>query len=430
MSTAKTSADAVTIDWDHNAPASLASVHARLNRLAAETPIVWNTAYGGFWVIAGFDETNTAYQDWETFSSMHDGVEGDAFAKRDKDLYPADRTPRTGLSIPEQPARFVPTECDPPMHTAVRRLEAPFFTPKAVRSYEEGIREHTIEALEAVRATGRIDFSADLANVVPVKMASKLIGGGVPDWETLSGTVHNMMLHPVSSPEFPMDLFLSMQGQILDLVKKRKESPQGDVASALMAGSIFDVRVEPEEAQTILNGLTFGSTDTTATTVLHTLRWLSGNPEAREQLRQSPDRIPKAVEEFLRLYTPSLGVARTVARDAEFFGHALQEGQRVLLLNSAANRDPRKFPRPLEVDFDRENVRDHIAFGSGPHRCLGAPVARLELKIMLEEVLRRMPDFTVIEEEIEEYPRKGGTLGLAKVPARFTPSDAPQPAMV
>jgi cytochrome P450 len=419
--TAKTATQAPTENWDHNAPVSLAEVTDRLNRYASETPIVWNTAYGGFWVIAGYEECNTAYSDWETFSSLHDGVEGDPFAKRDVGLHPEDRTPRTGLSIPEQPSRFVPTECDGPMHSQIRRLEAPFFTPKATRSHEDFIRKHTVEAIESVQATGRIDFAADIAHVIPVKMASELIGKGTPDWRTLSDTVNQMLLHPASSPEFPMDLFRSMQGQILELVTKRKDDPQDDVASALMKGTIFDDPVQPVEAQTILNGLTFGSTDTTATTFLHAVQWLSAHPEERENLRRNPDLIPAAIEEFLRLFTPGLGIARTVVRDTDFFGYELKEGQRVLLLNSAANRDPRKFEDPLTAKFDRDNIRDHIAFGSGPHRCLGAPIARLELKIILEELLERLPDFQVIEEEVVEYPRKGGTLGFATVPARFTP---------
>jgi len=420
--TAKTAAEAPQIDWDHNAPVALTEVHERLNRYAAELPIVWNTAYGGFWVFSGYEETNAAYADWETFSSMHDGVAGDAFSEHDRGQYPEGRTPRGGLSIPEQPSRFVPTEADGDMHSQIRRLEAPFFTPKAVRSHETFIREHAIEAIESVRASGRIDFAADIADVIPVKMASELIGRGTPDWRTLTDTVNQMLLHPVSSPDFPMEQFRSMQRQILELCTQRKDDPQGDVASALMQGQVFGVPVATEQAQTILNGLTFGSTDTTATTFLHSVQWLSNHPEAREQLREDPTLIPKAIEEFLRLFTPGLGVARTVTRDVEFFGYALREGDRVMLLNSAGNRDPRKFENPLEIDFDRPNVRDHIAFGSGPHRCLGAPIARLELKIILEELLQRIPDFEVIDDEVVEYPRKGGTLGFVAVPARFSPS--------
>jgi len=426
--TAKTPAEAPTIEWDHNAPVPLEAVWKRLNTLAAVTPIVWNTTYGGFWVVSGYEEATAAYQDWETFSSLHDGVEGDPFAERDALLHPPDRTPRNGLSIPARPSRFVPTEADGIMHSQIRRLEAPFFTPKAVRSYEAKIRQYTVEALEAVRPTGKIDFVDDLANVVPVRMASELIGGGTPDWKTLADTVHQMLLEPVSSPKFPLELFRSMQGQILDLAIERQGEPRGDVASALMQGSIMDTPVRPIEAQTILNGLTFGSTDTTATTILHAIRWLSAHPHERERLRKNPAAIPAALEEFLRLFTPSLGITRTVTRDTEFFGYAFSEGQRVMLLNSAANRDPRKFPDPLTLDFGRDNVRDHIAFACGPHRCLGAPVARLELRVMLEELLQRIPDFTVVEQGVVEYPRKGGTLGFDKLPGRFTPSLEPAAA--
>jgi cytochrome P450 len=124
----------VEIDFDHYQPRSLADLLALYDKLVTEAPIAWSTAHGGFWLLSGFDVVREAYSDWEHFSSLHDGVPGDPFARRDVGLYPEERTPRQGFSIPPAPARFVPTEADPPMHTDVRRLEAPFFTPKAVRT--------------------------------------------------------------------------------------------------------------------------------------------------------------------------------------------------------------------------------------------------------------------------------------------------------
>jgi cytochrome P450 len=412
---------ALEVDFDHNAPISAADLYATLQRLVEEKPIAYNRAHGGYWIVSSYDAVREVYTDVESFSSLHDGVEGDPFAKRDAGHYPEDRTPRGGISIPPQPVRFVPTEADPPMHTDVRRLEAPFFTPKAVRGYEADVRRHTTDAIDAVIERGRIDFVSELTMVVPTKITCRIIGLDPDDWEDLSVTVHAMGITPMHSPDFPMDRFRATQRHILELVSDRKREPREDVASNLVQGSVLGVPVEPDEAQTILNGLTFASTDTTATTMLHALQWLARNPRTRERLRQDLSLLPQAIEEFLRLFTPGTGLARTVTRDMDFHGHQFKEGDRVYMLSGIANRDPRKFPNPLEVDIDRENAKDHIGFGAGPHKCLGAPVARLEMRIMFEEILRRLPDFVIDEAGVREYPHKSGVIGFDTVPATFTP---------
>lgn len=411
----------VEIEHDDHVPMPTADLYEFLNRLAAETPIVWNRAHGGYWVVAGYEEALEVYTDWERFSSSHDGVEGDPFAAREADREP--RTRRLGFAIPEAPSRFVPTEADGRLHTDVRRLESPFFTPKAVRGYEDEIRRHVTEALDTAAERGEIDFAEFVASVT-TKLTCRLIGVGEESWEDFAATVHAIGLTGFGSPNFPIERFRATQERILGLCADRKQTPADDVASALMRGSILGEPVTVPEAQTILNGLTFGSTDTTNTTLLHAVQYLAAHPDLRERLRGVPELLPKAIEEFLRLFTPGLGAARTVTRDHDFHGHAFREGDRVHVLTSAANRDPRKFPRPLEFDMERENVKDHIAFAAGPHRCLGAPVARLELRVMLGEILRRIPDYAIDPARVVEYPQKSGVIGYDSVPATFARQSA------
>jgi cytochrome P450 len=413
----------LVIDFDHTAPLTAAEREELINDLAARKPIAFTTAHGGFWMVSGYDAVVEVLTDYDRFSSLHDGVEGDSWASRDVGLYSEDRTPRQGANIPALPARFVPTECDPPMHTDIRRLEAPFFTPKAVRGYAEMIRNHTREHINLVIESGRSELVADVISPVPVKTTREIIGFGEKGWEDFSETIHAMAMYPIASPQFPMDRFLSTRGQIDELVAKRKGEPAHDVASALTSGSVLGVEVSLDEASTILNGLTFSSTDTTASTVLHALEWLVDHPEVRDRLRNDPSLIPKAGEEFLRFFTPGLGLVRTVTRDLDFYGVRLHEGDRVMALNSAANRDPMKFEDPTRLDIDRGNAGDHIAFGIGVHKCLGAPVARLEMRILLEEILRRMPDYTLIKEQVVEYPTKGGVNGFDTMGVSFTPGE-------
>lgn len=409
------------IDFDPLAADYNENWSERLNQLT-QCPVVHTPHHGGFWMVNGHEELTTAAADWQRYSSLHDGLEGDVFAARDKVAYPGERTPRGGVTIPTNNlARFVPSESDGEMHTDIRRLEVPFFTPKAVKSHEAAIREYVDAALDEVIESGRIDFATQLARVIPTKITISVIGFDPEEWEDFAAVVHGMNLHGIHSPHFPLEAFTNTQAKVLALVKERRANPKNDVASALTQGQILGSPVTDEEAATILNGLTFAATDTTTSTTLHALRWLSANPDERARLAAEPQRIRGAIEEFLRYFSPFFGVARTVAEDTTLAGQQLNEGDRVLLTYAAANRDGRIFEDPDTVKLDRANAADHVAFGSGPHRCLGAPLARLELQIMLERVLERMPDFHVVEDEVVEYPLKSQINGIDTLPATFTP---------
>jgi cytochrome P450 len=410
----------IEIDLDHNSPMTSTEFDGVIRALVTTTPVARTRQYGGVWIFSRYEDATTILTDYENFSSLHDGVENDSFAERDRLQYPSDRVPRTGAAIPAQPVRFVPTESDPPMHTDIRKLEAPFFTPKAMRGKEEIIQKFADDCIDAIIEQGHLDFASDLAGPVPVMMTRQLIGFGVAGWQEQAATLHAMGIHPMASPEFPLSQFQAMQDQIHDLVVARNTEPKEDVASALVQGTILGQEVSVDEASTILNGLTFGSTDTTTGTLLHTLRWLSKHTDVRDQLIADRSLIPNALEEFLRFYPPVWGNMRVAARDMEFGGVSIKEGEPVLANQRGANLDASKFANPFEIDIFRPNANEHLSFSTGPHRCLGAPVAKLELRVMLNRILDRLPDFVVDEAGIVEYPVRRID-GFDKVPATFTP---------
>ena len=253
--------------FDHHGPDYAADWEATQNRLATECPVLHTPAHGGYFLLSRYDDVTRAAKDWKTFSSHHDLPEADAFHARDAELLPADRVRRKGLSIPENTIRFVPSEADPPLHLAVRRLEATFFTPKAVARYEPVLRAHVDEALDAVAGAGRLDFAEDLAVPVTTKTALGVIGFDIDRWRDFATAARRMISVPPTSPDYPHEQIASCQAQILDLVRRRRDAPQDDVASALVHGDVLGRPLSVEEAAVVLNGLSFAGADTTTSTV-------------------------------------------------------------------------------------------------------------------------------------------------------------------
>jgi cytochrome P450 len=162
--------------------------------------------------------------------------------------------------------------------------------------------------------------------------------------------------------------------------------------------------------------------DTTSGLTGNTLVELSRQPELRQRLIDEPDLLDTATEEFLRHSTPTQGLGRTVSRDVEFHGQHLRKGERVLLAWAAANRDPDVFDEPNELKLDRSPNR-HLAFGVGQHRCLGSNLARTMFKVMLTEILRRLPDFTVVDDELDRFTDAVNVYALRSLRIRFTPGE-------
>jgi cytochrome P450 len=182
----------------------------------------------------------------------------------------------------------------------------------------------------------------------------------------------------------------AMNAYVESVIEARRARPGDDPVSLLLASEIDGQRISPRLARDMCNLLLFAGLDTVTTAMVFIMRYLAEHPDRQDRLRQRPESIPRAVEEMLRRYS-FVTTPRRVTRDLTFNGVQLREGDTIFCDLSAASNDERIFPDPKEVDFDRKG-KPHLAFNTGPHACVGAGLARMELKVFLEEWLRRMPN--------------------------------------
>jgi cytochrome P450 len=312
---------------------------------------------------------------------------------------------------------------DPPDFTPLRRLLNPFFAPGRATAWEPFTRDVTTAMIDRVIECGRMDLVEDLASPVPAIFTGALLGLPLEDWRMYSDTAHAIVYTPPTSPEFA-----DVVGKLIETVMRacavaeaRRTDPRDDLLTAVVEFRHPDgTALSGETIGELCTLVISGGNDTTTSLVANALLWLSEHPEQREWLRADLSRLRPACEEFLRYYTPTQGLARTVRKPAEIGGHQLAPGDRVWLSFASANQDPAEFDRPDEILLDRFPNR-HQAFGLGLHRCIGSNFTRMEFRVMLEEVLTRMPDFVIDAAGSEKYENIGIVNGWKTMPATFTP---------
>jgi len=386
--------------FDHNTTTYTATWRATYAALRQECPMRRAEAYGGFYVVARNEDVRRVLLDSETFSSDH-GVEFD------------------GIGIPPFPIRAIPVETDPPEHTGYRRLLSPWFTPAAAAGWELFARDVTTAALDAVIETGSMDLVLDLVSPVPAILIAKLFGLPTEDWRVYSQAAHPNHVAG-SGGEKPQSSWPAVLQRVMEVVRARRLDPRDDLVTAIATAEIDGRRLPEEETLQVCFQVIAAGVDTTTSLASESLWWLSQHPEAREWLRADPGRIDGACEELLRYFSTTQAVARTVTRDVEVNGRSLHRGDRVLVSLASANLDDTGFDRANEVVLDRTPNR-HVGFGLGPHRCVGMHLARVTFRVMVEELLERVPDFTVDPAKSQHYELIGMVNGWQSLSATFTP---------
>ncbi|GAB2572072.1 cytochrome P450 [Leucobacter ruminantium] len=345
--------------------------------MLSKCPVGHSDKYGGFTYVAKSEDIFAAEQDPDTFS-----------------VAPSMMLPSFGTDD-----ALIPIDIDPPAHAAYRKILLPLFTPMNIAKLEPGIASSAKQLAEDVAAAaeqnnGVADVSKLFARPLPTIVFSRLAGYPEEDWPLFDQWVDDIIYRRTKEPDVAWAAGDKLMEYFDGMIKKREAEggDHDDLIDKVINSRIDGRELTHKEKLSYCFLLFLAGLDTTAWGLRASLWYLAQNPKAQQQLRDNPDQIPMAVEEFLRTLSPVQAMARTCLKDTEIQGQEIKEGERVVLVFGAGNRDPEIFEDPNEIKIDREDNR-HLAFGGGIHRCLGSNLARKELVIGLEEFLKRIPSF-------------------------------------
>ncbi|MBO2457953.1 cytochrome P450 [Actinomadura violacea] len=360
------------IDFDpFGDPRPAGTTHPMLDGLRERCPAFHTPAQQGFWVLTRHADILAAYQDTAVHSSRAVAV--------------IDPNPRY---------RWIPVMLDPPEHTMWRRLLRPLFTPARAAAMEGAVRRRCAELVDDLAARGSCDFVEDFARRFPSAVFLEFMGLPVGRLEEFLEWEY-AILHAPSAGSGRAEAMGRVAALFQELIAERRRDPRDDVVSAALAFEPDGRPVTDDELLQLCTLLFLAGLDTVTAQLSYSFWHLARHDADRARIAADPSIVPDAVEELLRVYSPVLP-ARRLKADTEVHGCPMKAGEMVMLPLAMANRDPRAFPDPRTVDFDREQNR-HIAFGAGPHRCLGSHLARLELRVALEEWHRRVPDYRIAD---------------------------------
>ena len=386
----------IDIDYRNARPAF--EHYASLNEVRELAPIVWNTTPNGFWMVTRYDDVREALQKPSVFSNKVLSTLGD----------------------PDHRLYLLPQNLDGQAHVDCRHVVNPWFSPGSVKRLEPLARERCIALIEELRPKGGCDMTVDFAMLYATEMFLAILGLPVEDGAFMLPRVETIFRgffggDPVEQATAADEI----KGYFEQVVEDRAEQPRDvgtDFVSYLLQTNMGSRPITRDEILTLCMTIMLAGLDTTRSMLGYIFHHLSTHEADRRMLIDAPARIPDAIEEFVRLYALVFQDGRYVDQDIDFHGCPMKEGDMVWLGLAQANRDPRRFERPDEFVIDREFTK-HLGFGAGAHRCLGAHLARVELIIVLEEWLRRIPDFRLATDE--QLMERGGQLMLQTVPLEW-----------
>jgi len=313
---------------------------------------------------------------------------------------------------------------DDPRHLAQRRVIFQRFTPRNVRKLEENVRATVASLIDGFARRGRCDLVAEYAIPLPVITVLDLIGFDRKEWPRFAEIAEKTNAGG-GGPRYLTDESMQLGGEFFQRfaeLKAARERERADDLTSLMLDAHEDGSVQREDGEFGMEGILLlnGGSDTTRHVISTAAHALLQHPEQHALLRDEPSRIPTAVEEFIRWVTPILNMRRTATQDLELGGTAISEGDELLMMFSSANRDEAHFDEPERFDVTR-NPNPHLAFGLGTHFCLGASLARLELRVAFEELLRRLPDLRIAPGFEPSIIPNAFVRGLESLEVEFTP---------
>lgn len=379
--------------------------HERVRQMLRDLPPVFWTPYNfGHWVAIGHEEIFEAARDPERFSNEY--MPPDVIAMLESMQLPGTR--RT----PQQK----PIGLDPPDHTKYRLPLQRAFSPKAIAERTEEIRALANSLIDAVIEQGHCDFISAIAEPLPVQIFMRMMGLPVERLAEFRNLVHEFVAPGMTNP---MEIFRRQRliaDAMNEVILARKDNPKDDLISLLWSTEIDGKPMDLDLMEDYCNLLFIAGLDTVINGMGYGIRHLAQDQATQSALRADPKKIPEALDEVLRRYTFTIP-PRRVAKDTQLGGQFLKAGDFLMLYLPAADLDPRAFKAPEVFDLNREQ-KTHIAFGAGPHRCLGSHLARVELQVLYTEMLKRFPTFRLDPDKPVQF-RGGNIIAIDSLPIRW-----------
>ncbi|MET0325529.1 MAG: cytochrome P450 [Ilumatobacteraceae bacterium] len=364
--------------------------------LREETPSFFNAHAQGYWVVTRYDAVKELYQNVDLFSS-------ESFTAWE----------------PDPPYRFVPTQIDPPDHIKYRQLLNPRFSPGAVDRADESMRAIGRRMVREIAVAGRCDFVVEFAIRFPTEVFLTIIGLPTEDADRLVPWVEDFF-HGLNGAEDHVAGMVSalegIRGYFVDVLAARRDAPgdpSTDLVTHLLQSTVDGEPLSDVVLLDICTVLVLAGLDTTRGQLGYLFQYLAEHPDVRQRILDDPSLIPACVEESLRMHAITIADARKATRDADFHGCPVKKGDMVMGLVAAANRDPRHYDRPDEFVLDRKGAH-HLGFAGGPHRCLGAHLARRAMAVAVEEWHATIPHYRIAADG--PLFERGGQLALLSLP--------------
>ncbi|HZR81503.1 MAG TPA: cytochrome P450 [Candidatus Binatia bacterium] len=380
--------------------------HDVFRRLRREAPVYWHekgpdAGGAGFFVVSKYDDIKHVSRNPAIFSSQ------------------------PGITVMENPGDYEAgqssmLQMDPPRHARYRKLVSAGFTPRRIAEVEPVVRELVAEILDGVAARGRCDFVKDVAAELPLQVIARFLGVPKEDRHVLFHTSNRMI--GFEDPEYGTSeedgraAVMELYTLAHRLAEERRKEPKDDIITVLLNSEVDGDRLSDLDFDAFFILLTIAGNETTRNQTSHGLRLLLENPEQLSRLRGDPSLLDSAVEEMLRYNPPVMYFRRTTTQDTEIRGVHVPAGSKVTVYYPSGNRDEDVFPEADRFDVMR-SPNEHLAFGIGEHFCLGASLARVQLRSMLGEVVRRLEDIE-LDGEIR-YLRSHFIDGVKEMPIRF-----------
>lgn len=413
MTTAAHIPTELLVDFDVYEPGLATPVDVmqeRVAELARKGPVVYSPAYGGHWIVTRYKEIREVLTDPETFSSFPNNL-----------VTPADF------------GKFIPLELDPPQHTAYRRALQPLFSPQRMKRLSDDIRTVVNELIDEFAPKGEAEFVSEFAHELPARVFLALMDWPLEDAPMFTTATDAVLFGKPGGTQEESDQArimagLSIAGYFQKIIEERRANPGDDATSALIHTEVKlsdgTRLLNDEELNRMFFLLLMGGLHTVQGSLAWAIVHLVNNPGRRAEIIADPTTIPRAADEILRIEA-AVVPGRRATRDVELGGVRIAKDDQLILMLCSANRDGDEFPAPNDFDIARYPNR-HLSFGAGPHHCLGAHLARVELTVALEELHRRVPDYQLVKSDPPIF-HSTQVRGCHRMPITFTASENEAP---